>query len=62
MTSMEYKKGADYITIQAYRHATPEDAFGMYSSERSSDLEFLPVGEKRREIRRICISLPGICI
>jgi len=40
MTSMEYKKGADYITIQAYRHATPEDAFGMYSSERSSDLEF----------------------
>lgn len=28
MTSMEYKKGTDYITIQAYRHATPEDAFG----------------------------------
>lgn len=44
MTSMEYKKGTDYITIQAYHHATPEDAFGMYSSERSSDLEFLPVG------------------
>lgn len=44
MTSMEYKRGADYITIQAYRHATPEDAFGMYSSERSSDLAFLPIG------------------
>lgn len=44
MTSMEYKKGADYITIQAYRHATPEDAFGMYSSERSSDLTYLPIG------------------
>ena len=44
MTSMEYKKGADYITIQAYRHATPEDAFGMYSSERSSDLAYLPIG------------------
>ncbi|MDR1402416.1 MAG: hypothetical protein LBJ60_01760 [Tannerellaceae bacterium] len=44
MTSMEYKKGADYITIQAYRHATPEDAFGMYSSERSSGLVFLPIG------------------
>lgn len=44
MTSMEYKKGTDYITIQAYRHATPEDAFGMYSSERSSDLAFLPIG------------------
>jgi hypothetical protein len=44
MTSMEYKKGNEYITIQAYRHASPEDAFGMYSSERSSDLEFLSVG------------------
>ncbi|MDR0429937.1 MAG: hypothetical protein LBH58_05605 [Tannerellaceae bacterium] len=44
MTSMEYKKGNDYITIQAYRHATPEDAFGMYSSERSTDLTFLPIG------------------
>jgi len=44
MTSMEYTKGDDYITIQAYRHATPEDAFGMYASERSSDLDFLPIG------------------
>ena len=62
MTSMEYKKGSEYITIQAYRHATPEDAFGMYAAERSSDLAYLPVGERRREIRRICISLPEICI
>ena len=38
MTSMVYTKGEDYITIQAYRHATPEDAFGMYASERSSDM------------------------
>jgi hypothetical protein len=37
MTSMEYKKGDDYITIQAYRHASPEDAFGMYASERSTE-------------------------
>lgn len=44
MTAMEYNKGDDYITIQAYRHATPEDAFGMYASERSSDLSFYPVG------------------
>jgi len=42
MTSMEYTKGNDYITIQAYRHATPEDAFGMYASERSPDLTFYP--------------------
>ncbi|WP_280743073.1 MULTISPECIES: DUF6599 family protein [unclassified Parabacteroides] len=44
MTSLEYKKGDDYITIQAYRHATPADAFGMYSAERSSDLTYLPIG------------------
>jgi len=44
MTSMEYKKGGDYITIQAYRHGTPEDAFGMYASERSSELSHFPIG------------------
>ncbi|GHT39433.1 hypothetical protein FACS189437_02770 [Bacteroidia bacterium] len=42
MTSMEYTRGDDYITIQAYHHATPEDAFGMYASERSSDMTFYP--------------------
>jgi len=44
MTSMEYKRGEEYITIQAYRHATPADAFGMYSAERSPDLEFFSFG------------------
>lgn len=45
MTSMEYIQGEDlYITIQAYRHAAPEDAFGMYASERSSGLNFYPIG------------------
>jgi hypothetical protein len=44
MTACDYTKGEDYITIQAYRHATPEDAFGMYASERSSDLTFYRVG------------------
>lgn len=42
MTSMEYTNRDNYITIQAYRHATPEDAFGMYASERSPDLTFFP--------------------
>ncbi|MDR1681705.1 MAG: hypothetical protein LBS12_08010 [Prevotellaceae bacterium] len=42
MTSMVYTRGEEYITIQAYRHATPEDAFGMYASERSSDMTFYP--------------------
>jgi hypothetical protein len=42
MTSMVYTQGDEYITIQAYRHATPEDAFGMYASERSSDMVHYP--------------------
>lgn len=44
MTSLEYKKGDDYITIQAYRHATPEDAFGMYAAERSGEQTIYPIG------------------
>jgi hypothetical protein len=44
MTSLEYRKGDDYITIQAYRHATPEDAFGMYASERSDELAHFDIG------------------
>jgi hypothetical protein len=44
MTAMEYRKGADYITLQAYRHATPQDAFGMYASERSDELKHFPIG------------------
>ena len=42
MTSIVYTNGDDYITIQVYRHATPEDAFGMYASERSPDMTFYP--------------------
>jgi hypothetical protein len=44
MTSLEYKKADDYITVQAYRHATPEDAFGMYAAERSTELTYFPLG------------------
>ncbi|MDR3309378.1 MAG: hypothetical protein LBS80_05440 [Tannerella sp.] len=40
MTTFDYTQGEDYISIQVYRHASPEDAFGMYSSERSTDLAF----------------------
>ena len=42
MTSAVYSTDSDYITVQIYRHATPEDAFGMYASERSPDMEFYP--------------------
>jgi hypothetical protein len=42
MTSLIYAKDSDYITIQAYRHSSPVDAFGMYASERSPDMTFYP--------------------
>ena len=44
MTSVKYTKSEDYIVIQAYRHAAPEDAFGMYASERSPDLTYCDAG------------------
>jgi hypothetical protein len=49
MTALEYNQnGTDdnlpYITIQVYRHATREDAFGIYASERPSESNFLAIG------------------
>lgn len=44
MTAFEYLNGDNYITIQAYRHASAEDAFGMYASERSPDMPFHAIG------------------
>jgi hypothetical protein len=41
MTAIDYRKGDDYITVQAYRHGSPEDAFGMYASERSPEIAFI---------------------
>lgn len=44
LTVLEYTRGTDYITIEAYRHATPEDAFGMFASERSPELAYYDIG------------------
>ena len=49
LTCFEYNQKADgenqpYITVQVYRHATCEDAFGIYSSERPSQTDFLAIG------------------
>lgn len=55
MTSAEYRRGDEYITVQAYRHASPEDAFGMYASERSSGMEFPPIGgEAQCDAKSLC--------
>jgi len=32
------------IRLEVYRHASPEDAFGMYAVERATDYKFFPVG------------------
>ena len=48
MTTLDYtKNGADkYITLQMYRHATPDDAFAIYSAERNPGpaFTFLKIG------------------
>ena len=49
LTVFEYnQKGNDdnktYITVQVYRHATAEDAFGIYASERPSGSHFSAIG------------------
>lgn len=44
MLAIEYKKGESYISMQIYRHGSPEMAFGVYSAERSPDLNYIPIG------------------
>ncbi len=48
LTAFVYNKinGGDdeYITIQVYRHATPNDAFGVYAAERPSESNFSNIG------------------
>jgi uncharacterized protein (DUF1330 family) len=40
----EYKKGKDVIKLEIYRHKDNTQAFGIYSSERSSTFRFINVG------------------
>jgi hypothetical protein len=35
-----------YITVEVYHHATPENAFGIYSSERPEESNFLNIGSE----------------
>ena len=49
LTVFVYNQNGDgdnqpYITIQVYRHASKEDAFGIYASERPSESNFLSIG------------------
>jgi len=46
MTAADYTKNGTgkTITVQMYRHATPDDAFAIYSAERSPGPTFLKIG------------------
>ena len=40
----EYKKGKESIKAEIYRHSDHTNAFGIYSSERSPDYNFISLG------------------
>jgi hypothetical protein len=40
----EYKKGKESIKAEIYRHSDHTNAFGIYSSERSPDYNFISIG------------------
>lgn len=44
MKSVEYSDGPDSFTVEAYRHATQLDAFGIYSQGRPSKDIYIDVG------------------
>lgn len=44
MTMGDYTQGDQYITLEVYRHKSPEDAFGIYSQERPSKATYNDVG------------------
>jgi hypothetical protein len=43
-------KDGKYISLEVYRHKTPEDAFGIYSQERPQDGKFKNVGAQGYEV------------
>ena len=40
----DFKSGGTEVTADVYEMGNPEDAFGIYSSERSASYTFLPIG------------------
>ncbi len=44
LTVIEYKKGDDEIVAQLYQHENPNHAFGIYSTERPADANFIDIG------------------
>jgi hypothetical protein len=48
------------VTIEIYRHQSPNDAFGIYSQERLSDANYLNIGAQGYIDKNILIFLSGI--
>ncbi len=45
LSTLYYEKGESQgIAVDVYMHASPRDAFGIYSRERPTDTEFLQIG------------------
>jgi hypothetical protein len=40
----DYKMGTEYITVEIYDMKTQNNAFGIYSAERATNVEFLKIG------------------
>jgi hypothetical protein len=61
MTTLDYLKSGtkSYVTLQMYRHATPADAFAIYSAERTPDMTFLDIGAEGYRAGGIVYFLAG---
>jgi hypothetical protein len=44
MRSVEYGNGTETFTVEAYRHATPLDAYGIYSQGRPAKDVYIDIG------------------
>ncbi len=44
MTTADYLHNDNYITVELYKHASPIDAFGVYSMERPQEDKYLDIG------------------
>lgn len=44
LTVAYYTRGDTSVTVEIYTHRTEQNAYGIYSQERSSSVEYLPIG------------------
>lgn len=54
LTVVEYRKGTMSVSAEAYRHRTPDHAFGIYSQERVPGAAFLPIGAQGYYENGVC--------